>query len=309
MERPPTSQQQQRFASLDNSLPQAMDNLRSLSGSLPHPSSARRHRSSNQQSQQQVIQAFKAAARSVTELYRTATTDISSSYSDGYQDALEDLLNFMDKENLGVGDGEGWRVRGWLAEKMDGTRQQGSMDGSEDEDGEQEAEEEKRARSSSPVLQQKTSSAEQSATVPAVEAVRAASPLRSGSAPPVQYHQQQQNPAPQFTFQAAHPYPSTQSQDMDVDGANNNNSTQNQQQARMRVNFTGRSSRNSHASRMNQMNGGRVQVRDLGSTTGTKRKLPIGDFFDISGFEGFNAGRRDSNGGSGMGGSKRNRLI
>lgn len=289
-----------------------MDNLRSLSGSLPHPSSARRHRSSNQQSQQQVIQAFKAAARSVTELYRTATTDISSSYSDGYQDALEDLLLFMDKENLGVGDGEGWRVRGWLAEKMDGTRQQGSIDGSEDEEGEQEAEEEKRARSSSPVLQQKSGCVEQHAVTPAVEAIRAASPPRSGSAPPVQHHHHQQNPAPQFTFQSSHSYPSTQAQDMDVDGASNNNNSggqSQQQQTRMRVNFTGRPSRNSHASRMNQLNSGRVQVTNLGSTTGAKRKLPFGEFFDIPGFEGFNTGRRDGNGGGGTGGNKRNRLI
>lgn len=270
-----------------------MDNLRSLSGSLPRAPSSRRNRHSNHQSQQQVMEAFKAAARCVTELYRNATADIATSYSDGYQDALADLLQFMDKETIGVGDGEGWRVRGWLAERIEGSGQPQGTNTSVDGDGEEsaESEEEKRARSSSPVLQQ--ASGNEQAPNRTIDAVRSVSPPRPGSAPPAQ--QQNPNPHAPFTFQSQHAYPS---QDMDLDGQGQ----QQQQQPRMRVNFTGRPSRNSRTSRINQHNSSRGQIVDLGSAAGAKRKIPFADLFDIPGFEGSNVGnRRDGSGGTGGG--------
>ncbi len=70
---------------------------------------------------EQLLQAFKTAALSVTNLYKSAVTDQNNSRAAGYQDALDDLLRFLDSENLGLQDGEGWRVRQWATERYDHT--------------------------------------------------------------------------------------------------------------------------------------------------------------------------------------------
>lgn len=88
-----------------------MDSLSSLNTSLPRSFPAR-------QPNPDLHQAFKAAALSVAQLYKTAAADETSARSNGYQDALEDLLSFLDQQNLGLGDGEGWRVRQWATEKL-----------------------------------------------------------------------------------------------------------------------------------------------------------------------------------------------
>ena len=77
-----------------------MDSMRSLNTSLPKT----RRRQPNPQPDTHKV--FKDTALTVTNLYRTALADIERSRSDGYQQALEDLLGFLDNENLGVGDGE-----------------------------------------------------------------------------------------------------------------------------------------------------------------------------------------------------------
>jgi len=91
-----------------------MDSLSSLNTSLPRSFPAR-------QPNPDLHQAFKAAALSVAQLYKTAAADENSARSNGYQDALEDLLSFLDQQNLGLGDGEGWRVRQWATEKLSPT--------------------------------------------------------------------------------------------------------------------------------------------------------------------------------------------
>ena len=77
--------------------------MRSLNTSLPRTSPRR-----NQQPPEELLSAFKAAALSVTNLYKNAASEQARSRAAGYQDALDDLLSFLDKENLGLGDGEGW---------------------------------------------------------------------------------------------------------------------------------------------------------------------------------------------------------
>jgi len=91
-----------------------MDSLSSLNTSLPRSFPAR-------QPNPDLHQAFKAAALSVAQLYKTAAADETSARTNGYQDALEDLLSFLDQQNLGLGDGEGWRVRQWATEKLSPT--------------------------------------------------------------------------------------------------------------------------------------------------------------------------------------------
>ncbi|KAI1112182.1 hypothetical protein F5Y14DRAFT_280036 [Nemania sp. NC0429] len=84
-------------------------------------------------SPEQLLDAFKAAALSVTKLYKTSAAAQAKSRSDGYQDCLDDLLSFLDKRNIGLGDGEGWQVRKWATERLDG-RESGPQVTDDDED-------------------------------------------------------------------------------------------------------------------------------------------------------------------------------
>ena len=73
--------------------------MRSLNKSLPK---TRR--------QPDVHQSFRTAALNVTNLYKSALADLDRARTDGYQEALDDLLAFLDKENMGLGDGAaGWK--------------------------------------------------------------------------------------------------------------------------------------------------------------------------------------------------------
>lgn len=86
-----------------------------MSGSLPVSSSKRQKRSHPPAG---VQQAFKAAAFSVTQLYKAAAAEEDAARAAGYQDAIAELVTFLDDENLGVGDGEGWRIRQWAHERL-----------------------------------------------------------------------------------------------------------------------------------------------------------------------------------------------
>ena len=111
--------------------------MRSLNKSLPK---TRR--------QPDVHQSFRTAALNVTNLYKSALADLDKARTDGYQEALDELLGFLDRENLGVGDGEGWRIRQWATERLDGALPRQSSSDSDDE-----YLDEKRARSSSPIME------------------------------------------------------------------------------------------------------------------------------------------------------------
>jgi hypothetical protein len=173
-----------------------MDSMRSLNKSLPK---TRR--------QPDVHQSFKNAALQLTNLYKSALADVDRARTDGYQEALDDLLTFLDRENLGVGDGEGWRIRQWATERLDGPRQANS-----DEDDENDMDD-KRARSSSPIMERNTSP--EATRTPELHADAA---QRSDSAPPVQLETSVAEPemAPLhqvFQFSASQPYPSNTNAD------------------------------------------------------------------------------------------------
>jgi hypothetical protein len=65
-----------------------------------------------------LVDAFKAAALCVTKLYKTSLAGDARARTEGYQECLDDLLSFLDRENIGLGDGEGWRVRSWATERL-----------------------------------------------------------------------------------------------------------------------------------------------------------------------------------------------
>ncbi|KAH8159124.1 hypothetical protein CIB48_g9133 [Xylaria polymorpha] len=150
-------------------------------------------------SPEQLIDAFKAAALSVTKLYKTSAAAQAKSRSDGYQDCLDDLLAFLDKRHIGFGDGEGWQIRKWATERLDG-RDSGPQV-SDDED-----EVDKAEPVSSPEL-------------PRLNAVSQSSAARNDSVAPASHPPiiaEPINEEPQmitvptqetFTFQSPHPYP------------------------------------------------------------------------------------------------------
>ena len=270
--------------------------MRSLNKSLPTSSP----KSQTIPPPEQLLQAFRTAALSVTNLYKTAAVDQKQARQTGYQDALDDLLVFLDKENLGLGDGEGWRVRQWATERLDGTPPaHAGSDSDEDR-----TEGEKRTGSSSPVLQQKS--------IP--ELVQRRSPSRSSSparpedasAPPppptIPQHVVAQSPTDVFTFRSVHQLP--QDTDMQsVDAATNLNNQVDSATSAVRVEFTPRGPRtalrhSSLSSRHNTRSG--TSLRSLGSGAGSKRRVTFGDFFDIS-----NLGDAKDSGGSA---GKRSRL-
>lgn len=84
------------------------------------PNGASGRQTARHDSPEQLLDVFKAAALSVTKLYKTSALAESKSRAEGYQECLENLIMFLDRENLGLRDGEGWRVRAWATERLDG---------------------------------------------------------------------------------------------------------------------------------------------------------------------------------------------
>lgn len=252
----------------------SMESMRSLNKSLPK---ARRAKPAPQPD---VHQSFRTAALTVTNLYKSALADLDKSRAEGYQEALEDLIGFLDKENLGVGDGEGWQIRQWAMERLDG-----ALPGQSNSDSEEEMVEEKRARSSSPVMERNASPEEPRSSEPP----HADSSHRSDSAPPpVQVEDstpdtEMQPPQGIFHFSSPHAYPTTNVSDSagpDLSAA-----------ARRAFSTPRRSSTRSSR---NLQRAAISNLFSLGNGAGQKRKL-MQDFFNIDGFN----DRRDGSGGGG----------
>lgn len=224
-----------------------MDSMRSLNTSLPAAYSSR------QAPPEQLLQAFKTAALSVTNLYKSAVTDQSNSRAAGYQDALDDLMKFLDQENLGLQDGEGWRVRQWVSERYDGTANHPQTDAEEER-----RETEPRAQSAPPSgpLIDPPSTHQDQATV-----VEDSETQLSSSQPSENDH-----PRPIFRFTAG------------VDGSTNNSNEIDKPSAPIRVEVINRGQRTPHRSQRHSM---RIPNRDF-SVAGTKRKMQFPDFFDFT---------------------------
>jgi hypothetical protein len=256
----------------------AMDSMRSLNTSLPKT----RRRQPPQQPD--THQSFRSAALSVTNLYKAALADMDRSRCDGYQEALEDLVGFLDKENLGVGDGEGWQVRQWAMERLDGGLPVQSTSDSDDE-----PPEDQRARSSSPVMERNSSPE----AVPSEEPMAAAS-HRSDSAPPLVSSTTPADtdmaPLPSvFQFSSPQAYPAT---------APSDSSSYDFTAAARRAFPAPR--RSSHRATQRSLQRSAAQnVLSLGSGAGQKRKI-VHDYFNIDPND-----RRDGPGG----GSKRGRMT
>jgi len=152
---------------------------------------------------EQLLDVFKAAALSVTKLYKTSALAESRARSEGYQECLEDLLTFLDRENLGLRDGEGWRVRAWATERLDG---RDAPLGSNNNDSEDEVE--RSDRTNSPELT-RTSTEPQSLPQRASEPPISTVPIIPEETPRIVVPTQDS-----FTFQSSHPYPNIATLDL-----------------------------------------------------------------------------------------------
>lgn len=254
-----------------------MDSMRSLNSSLPR--SPRRKRSNPPP--EQLIQSFKSAALSVTNLYKTAAADQTRAREAGYQDALDDLLTFLDQQNLGLDDGEGWKVRQWATERLDGSPPAHAGSDSDDDRGETA----KRARSSSPVAQRPTVQEVEQARQPS----RSTSPVQAASVPmaPPATSQPQNNlfhTAEAFSFRSAHPYP----HEVEMQAADTTSNTIPQPEPSpsptLRLEVVPRGCRTPHRGGNHQNRHGTrstASARSLGSGAGSKRRSTFVDYFDL----------------------------
>ncbi|KAL8955012.1 MAG: hypothetical protein Q9193_006962 [Seirophora villosa] len=269
-----------------------MDSMRSLNTSLP--------KSPKRTSAQppELLQAFKTAALSVTNLYKTAATNEARARQHGYQEALDDILAFLDKEKLGLGDGEGWKVRRWATERLDGNNTAAAAGSESDDDGRGETE--KRARSSSPVVQEK---ANHETLRQRQHTMASTSPVRVTSAPPVPQNIDllQTSDTEMASTDSSITTPLSQT------GIQNITPAPTPTPASVRLEVLPRGSRTphrniTHAGRHNTRTTTAMTRRSLGSGAGSKRRFDFNDYFDL----GCMGDGRDS--ASGGGGSKKGRL-
>ncbi|QSZ31781.1 hypothetical protein DSL72_001350 [Monilinia vaccinii-corymbosi] len=278
-----------------------MDSMRSLNTSLPGGKSPSKQQ--NVEPQQQIlISQFKAAALSITNLYKTAAADQGRARAEGYQDALDELLSFLDKEDIGLSDGEGWRIRRWATERLDG-RDTTSHTDSDDEIPE------KADSGPSPAIHRSQSSSHIRASTS--KSSETTPPMRTESAPPppAVVVPDPEPPTitalPQgtFTFRSSQQYPqdpdillsdldlSDKGRSQTLDGFSN-------QPAGISLTRTSRANarHNNLSSRLNARSSSA-----MGWGAGQKRKINFGDFFDIG-----NLGPGDDSTG---GGGKRGRFV
>lgn len=261
--------------------------MRNLNNSLPGNSPQKQQIG---EPPEQLLQDFKAAALAVTKLYKTAASDQAKARSDGYQVALDELLAFLDKENIGLSDGEGWRIRIWATERLDGRDQVSQQIESDDELVE------KADRASSPITQrsQSTNQLTSTARMPSPPRMEPSEPRGVLSPTPDEPSAIIQPPTQDtFNFRSSLNYP----QDTDVtladlnlsDGSRAHNQdppTSSHASAGVSVSRPSRTHarNNNHAPRLNARS-----TTTIGRGTGQKRKINPLEFFDF-GRDGFSGG-------------------
>ncbi|KAF5022133.1 hypothetical protein F66182_5817 [Fusarium sp. NRRL 66182] len=208
-----------------------------------------------QETPEQLLDVFKAAALSVTKLYKTSAAAQSKARAEGYQDCLDDLLQFLDKERMGLDDGEGWKIRKWATERLDGRESSSANTESEDEV-------EKAETASSPEINRPSASLQQ------------ANQTRTDSAPP-SISPAVEEPTPiivpsqdTFTFQTSHPYPNIATLDLSDSRSHDDPPVMPTRPSKPRI--------NGNASRACPRGPGHLVQR-----AGTKRKLNFEEIFDL----------------------------
>ncbi|KAL1872460.1 hypothetical protein VTK73DRAFT_1497 [Phialemonium thermophilum] len=232
---------------------------------------------------EQLLDVFKAAALSVTKLYKTSASVQAKARSDGYQDCLEDLIAFLDKEGIGLGEGEGRKIRKWATERFESRDASAPVVESEDEV-------DKAESVSSPEIHRSSSTPQLSGLRSEVQ-MQDPAPVTVSSVPLVVEEQPPEIVVPTqetFTFQSSHPYPqdALNFAKLDLSDSHSTNSAP-----------ISRTSRTRHASSVRTSARSATQ---LGRGAGQKRKINIAEIFD---FGSLGYGKDPF----GSGGNKRNR--
>lgn len=245
--------------------------MRGLNTALPRASPPK----SSATPPEQLLQAFKDAALSVTKLYKTAAADQAKTRAEGFQDCLDELLTFMDKGDLGISDGEGWKIRQWATARLDG--REAVIDDHSDEEIQQD-------RGSSPVVERKPpASVHESAQLHHEPAhIEVPEPIIEEPEPTPPMSVQSFPPTGNFSFRSDVSYP--QEVDMNMgDDQPHLNSTLVSSSGSNAVTFA-RPNRSHNSrprnNRHNTRSGNGRNARDAASV-GHKRKINFGEFFDI----------------------------
>jgi len=219
---------------------------------------------------EQLLDVFKAAALSVTKLYKTSALAESRARTDGYQECLDDLLVFLDKDGAAMEEDARTRLRKWVTEGRDGRDARLQTVESEDEVDKAEV-------SSAP------DAAQSNADTPI------ATQPRNGSMPPaitpindLPTHHFIVPSRDDFTFQSSHPYPNIATLDLSDSIPHTVTSISSPRTAKARFNANG-------------LRPGSRTSGHLGRGAGSKRRLDINEFFDgcLSGKDPFgNGGKR-----------------
>lgn len=253
----------------------------------------------HEQSPEQLLDVFRAAALSVTKLYKSSITAQAKARAEGYQDCLDELLQFLDRENLGLGDGEGWKIRSWANERLD-------------------------ARDGSPAILESDDDAEKPDPMPSPKIHRSTSAPSIPQAPIVQHHHQQnqqqsQSPEPSsipppntsmrtetptpvaeeisvdepeiivptrdtFDFRSSHQYPQDAQNQLNIANLrlSDTRSHDNLPSHPITSLSTPRSGRQiRHLAASGGRSGPRMMPNHLGRGTGSKRKVKFEEFFDL----------------------------
>lgn len=205
-------------------------------------------RRTRQESPEQLIDVFKAAALSVTKLYKSSVAAEAKARQDGYQDCLEDLLAFLDKEGAAIGEKELSKIRRWAVDRRDG--RDTTLPSSESED--------------------ETDKPEPTSPADTTNAVRGSPEPNSTSQdnhPPIEVVPTANDsphfvvPSQEFTFQSEHQYPNIATLDLSDTRPHGSVNHSQQRASRNRSNRTG------------------VRSTHLGRGAGTKRRMDFDDFF------------------------------
>jgi hypothetical protein len=222
-----------------------------------------------------LLDAFRGAALSVTKLYKTASQHLAKARADGYQDCLEDLILFLDKESF-IGSAEdAARIRRWAAERQEGRETVSQSLESEDEvDSKPDA-------ASSPVVMRACIPPQPTTTRYEVH-MKDHSPPAPASAPPTVAPISEVPPIvvptrDVFTFQSNVPYP-PYPPDISLDGLDLSDS-----QSHNRHAPTTNTSTPTSTTRHPRGRNGRAPPRGTAARmSGQKRKVNLDEIFDLS---------------------------
>ncbi|CAG9949634.1 unnamed protein product [Clonostachys rosea f. rosea IK726] len=208
---------------------------------------------------EQLIEVFKAAALSVTKLYKSSVAAETRARSEGYQECLDDLLGFLDRDGHQLAGGLP-KLRRWIAERREGGDV--TLPTSESEDEVEKAETTPSNNSTSASANSTTHTGISSNQAPTRAASIDPAPVEVVPIPnePPRYIVPSQE---SFTFTSDHQYPNIATLDLS-DGRSRTAMSH----------HSSRQSRNRSATR----NALRVS-NQLGRGAGTKRRMDFDDFF------------------------------